>query len=74
MLYYVESDYACTWPHVPPNLTHFAVDDYHPSWMCVRNPAHRPSPVLDFAAYNAETVKRNVFRHNTCSAVCGCNF
>jgi hypothetical protein len=33
LLYYVESDYVCTWPYVPTNLTHFAVDDYHPSWM-----------------------------------------
>lgn len=33
MLYYTESDYVCTWPYVPPNLTHFSVDDYHPEWM-----------------------------------------
>jgi len=33
MVYYTESAYIGTWPYIPKNLTHFSVDDYHPSWM-----------------------------------------
>ena len=28
ILYYMSSVYSKTWPYIPPNLTHFALDDY----------------------------------------------
>ena len=28
ILYYMSSDYSKSWPYIPPNLTHFALDDY----------------------------------------------